>query len=298
MRFIDPRNEAGIFAEETARWLPVDLYVGGQEHAVLHLLYARFWHKFLHDIKVVNHEEPFLKLVHQGMILGSDGEKMSKSRGNVINPDDIIRDFGADALRLYEMFMGPLEAMKPWQTSQLMGVVRFRDKIYNLCQRPLGASSEKHVISESHRTIKKVTNDIEKMAFNTAISALMTYCNFLCGLSDPLPKEAVKILLLLTSPFAPHLSEECWGIIGEKGCIAQANWPSFDESKCMMDVITVAVQINGKLRGKIEVGFEESRKEELILERAMELSSVQKHIGNSRVQRHIYVKGKIINIII
>src|SRR6267378_5990246 len=190
-------------------WMPVDLYVGGAEHAVLHLLYARFWHKVLFDLGHVRHPEPFMKLVHQGTILGEDNERMSKSRGNVVNPDDIVREYGADALRLYEMFMGPLEAVKPWQTSQIQGVVRFRDRLHAVCRQPLVEAMDDATRRLLHRTIKKVSTDIDAMAFNTAISALMVFVNHLARLSA-MPREAVRALVLLVSPFAPHVAEELW----------------------------------------------------------------------------------------
>lgn len=299
MRFLDPKNDHSIFSAESSKWLPVDIYVGGQEHAVLHLLYARFWHKVLHDLKVVDHKEPFLKLVHQGMILGADGEKMSKSRGNVINPDDIVKEYGADALRLYEMFMGPLEAVKPWQTSQLIGVVRFRDKVFNLCQRPMrdDARVESGLNSELHRTIKKVTQDIEKMSFNTAISSLMILTNHLSNQTDPLPKEAVKTLLLLVSPFAPHLAEECWSRLGQTPCIAKASWPNYDESLCVSREATIVIQINGKPRAKIDAELEIDQ--ETLQRQALDLPAVQKYVKDSQqIKKVVYVKGKILNIVV
>ena len=226
LRFTDPQNSQQIMGKEGASWLPVDLYVGGQEHAVLHLLYARFWHKVLHDIGVVDHPEPFTKLIHQGMILGSDGEKMSKSRGNVINPDDVVKEHGADALRLYEMFMGPLEAVKPWQTSQLSGVVRFRDRVYNLITSGkvdpnLKVSGD--LSKDMHKTIKKVSGDIDKLSFNTCISNLMIYSNTLNSL-DRIPQEAAETLVLLLSPFAPHIAEEAWSLLGHSGGISGHPW--------------------------------------------------------------------------
>lgn len=274
----------------------MDIYVGGQEHAVLHLLYARFWHKVLYDLNIVDHEEPFLKLIHQGMILGADGEKMSKSRGNVINPDDIVNEYGADALRLYEMFMGPLEAVKPWQTSQLIGVVRFRDKVYNLCQRPMSGESDKKLQAEIHKTIKKVTTDIEKFSFNTAISSLMIFCNYLTSLTNPLPKDAVQVLLLLISPFAPHVAEECWSRLGQSTCIATASWPEYDESLCTSDNTTIIIQVNGKTRAKINLTSDVD--EQTILEEALRLSSVHKYVNRQSVKKLVYVKGKILNIVV
>lgn len=279
--------------------MPVDLYVGGQEHAVLHLLYARFWHKVLYDIGVVDHPEPFTKLIHQGMILGSDGEKMSKSRGNVINPDDVVKEHGADALRLYEMFMGPLEATKPWQTGQLMGVVRFRDRVYSLVQpgRLTDQPPSGEIVSELHKTIKKVTHDIEKLSFNTAISSMMILANKLAATeAGKLPKKAVETLVLLLSPFAPHVAEEMWAILGHKQSLAYESWPVFDEKLTEDVVVKLAVQVNGKVRATIEVGKESA--EEDVRNMAMAQASVIKFVQDKTVKKIIYIPGRILNIIV
>ena len=253
--------------------MPVDLYVGGQEHAVLHLLYARFWHKVLFDAGLVHHQEPFLRLVHQGMILGSDGEKMSKSRGNVVSPDDVIRQYGADVLRLYEMFMGPIDAVKPWQTSQMIGCVRFRDRIIGLGVRcveskvndDLDISRHKETFKLMNETIIRVTDDINHMHFNRAISALMVYSSHLASLEiDQIPLIALKNLFLLLCPFAPHASEECLSVLmnscqqstnSAKDCASNSSWPTcieLDDDNKDADV-HVMVQINGKMRGRIVV---------------------------------------------
>jgi leucyl-tRNA synthetase len=298
LRFIDPQNHISLFGKDESKWLPVDIYVGGQEHAVLHLLYARFWHKVLFDLGLVDHKEPFSKLVHQGMILGADGEKMSKSRGNVINPDDIVKEHGADALRLYEMFMGPLEAVKPWQTSQLVGVVRFRDRLFGLTQRPLNDTKiiPTELITELHRTIKKVTNDIEKLSFNTAISSLMIFTNTLCSIQGPIPRELVRVLLLLLSPIAPHVAEEGWQAIGETTSITKASWPVFDDDLCRSNTSTIAIQINGKVRGKVVV--DQSTSQDQVFQQASLNSNVQKYLQNSTVSKIVYVERKILNIIV
>jgi leucyl-tRNA synthetase len=302
LRFTDPKNAERVFGSEGASWLPVDLYVGGQEHAVLHLLYARFWHKVLFDIGVLDHPEPFLKLVHQGMILGTDGEKMSKSRGNVINPDDVVQEYGADALRLYEMFMGPLEAVKPWQTNQLSGVVRFRDRVYSLvsagaASSKAAAAPEGELLREMHKTIKKVTQDIEKMAFNTAISNLMVFSNTLRDLDGPPPKQTLETLVLLLSPFAPHIAEEAWQLLGHRdGCIAQARWPVYDENLCIDTTAVVAIQVNGKVRGKMEV--EKTLSEVDAVSLAKEQPSVIKFIDGMQIKKTIYVPGKILNLVV
>eukprot|EP00597_Dinobryon_sp_UTEXLB2267_P004289 CAMPEP_0170069554 /NCGR_PEP_ID=MMETSP0019_2-20121128/8183_1 /TAXON_ID=98059 /ORGANISM="Dinobryon sp., Strain UTEXLB2267" /LENGTH=868 /DNA_ID=CAMNT_0010277623 /DNA_START=20 /DNA_END=2626 /DNA_ORIENTATION=- len=302
LRFTDPNNSEGILGEEGQSWLPVDLYVGGQEHAVLHLLYARFWHKVLFDLGVVNHKEPFLKLVHQGMILGTDGEKMSKSRGNVINPDDVVKEYGADALRLYEMFMGPLEAVKPWQTNQLLGVVRFRDRVLALMKGTLSnAAPEGQMLKEMHKTIKKVTQDVDRFAFNTAISSLMVYTNFLTSAAssnkgEGLSREAVESLVLLLSPFAPHVAEECWALLGHSESISHASWPQFDEALCVQDIVTIAIQVNGKVRTKMDIQVDAPETE--ILGMALELPNVKKFTDGNEVKKTIYVPGRILNILV
>lgn len=297
LRFLDPKNKESIFSEDAASWLPVDLYVGGQEHAVLHLLYARFWHQVLHDIGVVDHPEPFLKLVHQGMILGSDGEKMSKSRGNVINPDDIVTEYGADALRLYEMFMGPLEAVKPWQTNQLLGVVRLRDRVYNMLNTlEYGSEISVDLNKEMHKTIKKVTEDIDRLSFNTAISALMIYSNTLASLNGPIPKKAYETLILLLSPFAPHMAEECWNLMGHSKTLAYEKWPSYLEELCCDSTSTIIIQINGKVRGKLEAAVDST--EEFVVEQAMTQPNIVKYSGGKPIKKTIFVPGKILNILI
>lgn len=296
LRFTDPTNHESLLSKEGASWLPVDLYVGGQEHAVLHLLYARFWHKVLYDIGVVEHDEPFKKLVHQGMILGSDGEKMSKSRGNVINPDDVVNEHGADALRMYEMFMGPLEAVKPWQTNQLAGVVRFRDRVYNLVttkisNRPL----EGQLLKDMHKTIKKVTLDIDRLGFNTAISNLMIFSNTLSAEAS-VPKEAAEVLVLLLSPIAPHVCEELWQLLGHTTSISKHPWPQYKEELCVDTSVKIAIQVNGKVRGTAEMNINEAQ--DAAVSMAMELASVTKYTDGKALKKVVYVPGRILNIIV
>ena len=299
LRFADPKNSQALFSKDAAEWLPVDLYVGGQEHAVLHLLYARFWHKVLFDLGVVDHPEPFTNLVHQGMILGTDGEKMSKSRGNVINPDDVVQEHGADVLRMYEMFMGPLEATKPWQTSQLSGIVRFRDRAFSLLSKELvDDGADGAVRTAMHKTIKGVTQDIDKMAFNTAISKLMVYTNLLKEQKGALPREAVAILAMLMSPLAPHVAEEMWEVLGhaaKQGCIAKQTWPQYDEQYCTEDTATVAIQVSGKVRGKLEVPKDLSQEDMVSL--AMEQPLISKWVDGKDFKKVIYVPGKILNLV-
>jgi len=298
MRYADNANDDKMIGDAADKsWLPVDLYVGGAEHAVLHLLYARFWHKVLYDIGATTHEEPFAKLVHQGLILGSDGEKMSKSRGNVVNPDEVIGEHGADALRLYEMFMGPLEAVKPWQTAQVSGVVRFRDRVYAACAK---ASADAPPLDQEtdallHKTMRKVTGDIDALGFNTAISALMVLATKLSGLEAP-PADACEKLALMVSPFAPHLGEECWKLLGHAESLAYAPWVEWDEAKCVDATVTMAVQVNGKVRATIELAPDAPEDEA----RALGLgdAAVAKFTDGKDIKKVIYVPGKILNVVV
>ena len=298
-RFLNPSNSEQAFSQKDDKdWMPVDLYVGGAEHAVLHLLYARFWHQVLYDLGYTEHPEPFQKLVHQGMILGSDGEKMSKSRGNVVNPDDIVTAQGGDALRLYEMFMGPLEAVKPWQTSQVAGVVRFQNKLYNVVNTAAKnkvAEMDEETTRLLHKTMKKVTEDVESMNFNTAISAMMVLTNHLQTLKDNVPLEAAERLALMVSPFAPHLGEECWSILGNDESIAYHPWVEYDEELCVDDEITMGVQVNGKARGEITIAADAD--EDTAMEAAKAVDKIQNQIEGKDIKKIIYVPGRILNII-
>jgi len=296
LRYADPDNgDALLSPAADAAWLPVDLYVGGAEHAVLHLLYARFWHKFLYDRGHVKSPEPFTKLVHQGLILGADGEKMSKSRGNVVNPDDVVNEYGADALRLYEMFMGPLEAVKPWQTEQITGVVRFRDRVHAVCAKAAGdAPLPDDVDRLLHRTMKKVTGDVEALGFNTAISALMVLAKALGDLDAP-PLYACERLAVMVSPFAPHLGEECWALLGKGESLAVEPWVKWDEGKCVDAFATVAVQVNGKVRTTLQLAPDAPRDEVEAL--ALGDPAVAKFTDGKDIKKVIYVAGKIVNIV-
>jgi leucyl-tRNA synthetase len=297
LRFVDPRNdEVGWSKEAEKAWMPVDLYVGGGEHAVLHLLYARFWHKALFDQGHVKDKEPFMKLVHQGMILGEDNEKMSKSRGNVINPDDIVKAYGADALRMYEMFMGPLDAVKPWQTSQVSGVVRFRERLFTAVSRstPSAAMSEE-TKKLLHRTIKKVTQDLDNMAYNTAISAMMVLTNHLTSLPE-VPREAAVPLALLVSPFAPHLGEELWRLTGHDKTLAYEPWPTYDEALCTDDVVELAVQVNGKVRGRVTLA--KTASEDDARTAALAVEGVAAFAAGKQIKKFVYVPGKIVNLVV
>ncbi|HEY8445205.1 MAG TPA: leucine--tRNA ligase [Bacilli bacterium] len=279
------------------KWLPVDLYIGGTEHAVLHLLYARFWHKVLYDCGIVTSKEPFHKLFNQGMILGEDGEKMSKSRGNVINPDDVVRDYGADTLRLYEMFMGPLEATKPWSTTGVDGPRRFLERVYRLYTELATVVDEnKNLEKVYHQTVKKVTNDYENLRFNTAISQMMVFINE-CYKDTNIPYDYLIGFLKLLNPVAPHLTEELYSqVFNKTESIAYQKWPTYDEEKTLEDKITIVIQVNGKIRDKIETVPGRS-KEELEKE-ALNNPKVLPYINDKEIKKVIIVPDKIINIVI
>ncbi|MFZ5897318.1 MAG: leucine--tRNA ligase [Myxococcota bacterium] len=365
LRYLDPHNTERIFDPQAyADWMPVDLYVGGSEHAVLHLLYARFWHKVLFDIGVVADKEPFTKLVHQGMILGisyrfyvvldangavlrtldgdfdglirgegtlslpsgevveerwvaeaeaefRDGrpyhktlgvklhalpEKMSKARGNVVNPDGVVADFGADSLRVYEMFMGPLEQTKPWQTSGIQGVRRFLDRVYNVATRvPSEIPSDAETKKLAHRTLKKVGDDIEGLRFNTAISQMMILSNHLNGMEQP-PRDALELLVLCLSPFAPHLAEELWERLGHPASIANVPWPIYDPALIVDDEVEIGVQVNGKVRGRAKLSRTASESDA----RAAALSdeNVRKFLEGKAEKKLVYVPGRVLNFIV
>jgi leucyl-tRNA synthetase len=370
LRYLDPTNEKELFSQQAYDdWMPVDLYVGGNEHAVLHLLYARFWHKVLFDIGVVKHPEPFQQLVHQGMILGQsyrwyavldadkkqvrslDGddasvakddegnlktsagekvealyvapadvtfqgqqpnvvpyhpvsgvklhtslEKMAKSRGNVVNPDHVVAEFGADSLRVYEMFMGPLKETKPWQTAGIQGCRRFLDRVDALAKKSLtDGEGDEDTRKLLHRTIKKVGEDIETMRFNTAVSTMMILANRLASL-DSVPRGALEKLLLVLGPFAPHLSEELWQGLGQQQLLAEQPWPSFDMALCVDDVIEIGVQVNGKARGRVKLAKDAS--EEVAKSESLKDENVVRFIADKPLKKFIYVPGKIVNFIV
>lgn len=341
LRYIDPHNTEAPFSPEKEKyWMPVDFYIGGAEHAVLHLLYARFWHKVLYDIGLVHTKEPFQKLFNQGMILGyaykdkagayvhtdnversADSyvskitgeplevmiEKMSKSRGNVVNPDDVVNAYGADSLRLYEMFMGPLDQVKPWDTDGVSGVQRFLAKCWRLLVDDDNDAAKLHArVQDSavldaetttvlHQSIKKVGEDIENLRFNTAISQLMVLSNQLAKL-DIVPRQAAETLVLLLAPFAPHLAEELWEILGHAPSVAEQTWPEYDLAKTELDTVTYAIQVQGKLRGTLECS--KSSEQALLIEEAKKIPAVAKQIENKIIKKTIFVPGKIINFIV
>jgi leucyl-tRNA synthetase len=365
LRYIDPHNDSALVDPEKERyWMPVDLYVGGAEHAVLHLLYARFWHKVLYDAGVVSTPEPFIRLVHQGMILGeleftiyrsNDGElvsaahvsdgrdsrtgeavmpekiseadveksgdrfvlrsdpeigvdarahKMSKSRGNVVNPDEVVARYGADAFRLYEMFMGPLEQVKPWSTNGVDGTHRFLNRVWRLIvgrenDRAAHKVADDEATSEQlralHQTIAKVTDDIDGMRFNTAIAALMEFTNAATKW-DSMPREVAEPFVLLLAPLAPHIAEELWSILGHAQTLAYEPWPEVDERYLKNTTMTIAVQVNGKMRGRIDVAAESS--ESAVLDAAKSDENVARHLEGKTIRREIYVPGKIVNLVV
>lgn len=302
LRYIDPNNSETLIDPKLAeRWLPVDIYVGGAEHAVLHLLYARFWHKVLYDIGVVQTKEPFQKLFNQGMILGEGNVKMSKSLGNVINPDDIVHSHGADTLRVYEMFMGPLDASKEWSTNGLDGARKFLDRIWRLFVNEDGSLGSK-IGGEAggtlekvyNQTVKKVTDDFEHMHNNTAISQLMVFINE-CYKADRVPTAYAEGFVLLLSPIAPHFAEELWSKLGHDGSITYVSWPEYDEDKLVDDTVEIAVQINGKVRAKIMVA-KDITKEELEKE-ALANEEVRKWTDGKELKKVIAIPGRLVNIV-
>jgi leucyl-tRNA synthetase len=297
LRYLDPRNAKAFASREAIDyWMPVDLYVGGAEHAVLHLLYARFWHKVLYDLGAVNSKEPFLRLINQGMILGDDNQKMSKSRGNVINPDDIVRDFGADAMRVYEMFMGPLEVSKPWSTAGLIGVSRFLEKVWALSERALAEEDpDRDSIKSLHRTVKKLSHDTSTLNFNTGISAMMIYVNEL-GRLGKLPRSLWEPLVLMLAPYAPHLAEELWEKAGHASSLAREPWPTWDEELCADETREIVVQVNGKVRERFAAAAGSPEPE--LQSRALALPKVVEWTQGKRIAKVIVVKDKLVNIVV
>ena len=305
LRFTDPNNTSNAWSKEKENyWMPVDLYIGGQEHAVLHLLYSRFWHHVLFDLGLVSTKEPFKKLYNQGMILGDDGTKMSKSRGNVINPEEIIDEYGADSMRLYEMFMGPLNKSKPWSTKGLQGCYRFINKLWSVIINEEGSLSSKikddinpdnETLFIHHQTIKKLSDDIENLHFNTAVSQLMIYSNHMQK-CDSLSKNLIKELVIIIAPFVPHLAEELWSILGNKDSISYQEWPSYDEGLIQLDNVTIAVQVNGKLRANIEVPKDSA--EDFVVTEALSLENVKKFTSLGSIVKTIHVPNRLLNFVI
>jgi leucyl-tRNA synthetase len=303
LRYIDPKNDQALASPEKLKhWLPVDVYIGGAEHAVLHLLYARFWHKVLYDLGVVHTKEPFQKLFNQGMILGENNEKMSKSKGNVVNPDDIVDSHGADTLRLYEMFMGPLDASIAWSTNGLDGSRRFLDRIWRLMVEENGELNPKIQENEEaanlekvyHQTVKKVTEDYEGLRFNTAISQMMVFINEAYK-ATVLPKHYMEGFVKMLAPVAPHVAEELWEKLGSSGTISYETWPAYDEAKLVDDEVEIVIQVNGKVKTKLLVPTDASK--EALEGIAMDDERVKEQIEGKTIRKVITVPGKLVNIV-
>ena len=295
LRYLDPHNDKALASKEALEyWLPVDWYNGGMEHTTLHLLYSRFWHKFLYDIGVVPTKEPYKKRTSHGMILGENGEKMSKSRGNVVNPDDIVRDYGADTMRLYEMFIGDFEKAAPWSSAGIKGCSRFIDRVYGLLDITAPNSTGK-LEKSFHKTIKKVSNDIEALKFNTAIAALMALLNEIYEQNE-IGKDELKIFITLLNPFAPHLTEEMWEKAGFSGYLNQTSWPTYDEAKTVDNEVEMVLQVNGKIKDKIVVSTDISKEE--LEKTALENEVVKELTAGKTVVKIITVPKKLVNIVV
>jgi len=305
LRYIDPQNDSALVDKEKEKyWMPVDLYIGGAEHAVLHLLYARFWHKLLYDLGYASTTEPFQKLINQGMILGEDSQKMSKSRGNVINPDKVIADYGADSMRLYEMFMGPLEATKPWSMQGVEGVYRFLGKAWRmvvdeqtggLCEAVKDAEPHEQTLRLLHQTIKKVGGDIEQFSFNTAISQMMIFVNHLSREAVRL-KTVLETFVKVLSPFAPHIAEELWEKLGHDNTLVYEPWPEYDEQLVKEKEVELAVQVMGKIKDRIVVGADAT--EEQIKQKALACEKVIAAMADRQPKKVIVIKSRLVNIVI
>lgn len=304
LRYIDPGNSSAFCSPELERkWMPIDWYVGGSEHAVLHLMYARFWHKVLFDLGYVSTREPFMRLRHQGMILGEDSRKMSKSRGNVVNPDDVVARYGADSMRLFEMFMGPLEEMKPWSTRGVEGVFRFLNRVWRLFIEESGALEQ--ALSDDdpdvdlervfHETVRKVGEDIEGLRFNTAIAQLMIFVNEATK-QEARPMKLLEPFVLILAPFAPHIAEELWAKLGHAGSLAYEPWPAYDRAKLVRATVEIVLQVNGKVRGRIEA--EKDTPEKDLERRALQDDNIRRHTQGKTVIKTIVVKNKLVNIVV
>ena len=296
LRYCDPNNDDFLASKEALDyWMPVDWYNGGMEHTTLHLLYSRFWHKFLYDIGVVSCKEPYKKRTSHGMVLGEDGQKMSKSRGNVVNPDEVIAEYGADTMRLYEMFIGDFEKTAPWSNKSIKGCKRFLDRIWSLQENVVdGDSYRKEVETIFHQTIKKVSEDIETLKYNTAIAAMMALLNAI-DKTGAINRAEYRDLLILLNPFAPHITEEIFEIMGFGGPITSQKWVSYDEAKCKESTVEIAVQVNGRIKAKIDVDAEISSEDAIVLAKADE--KVSSELQGKAIVKEIYVKGKLVNIV-
>ena len=296
LRYTDPKNSDAFASEEALKyWLPVDWYNGGMEHTTLHLLYSRFWHKVLYDMGYVPTPEPYQKRTSHGMILGENGEKMSKSRGNVVNPDDIVRDYGADTMRLYEMFIGDFEKAAPWSSNSIKGCKRFLERVWSLADIVTdGEEYSKELESNFHRTVKKVSEDIETLKMNTAIAAMMALVNDISA-KGSLTRGEWKTFLILLNPFAPHITEELWELAGFEGMLSSAKWPEFDEEKCKDREIEIVVQLSGKIKAKLMVAADASKED--VLAAAKEEKKISAELEGKQIIKEIYVPGKLVNIV-
>ena len=297
LRYCDPHNDKEFASKEALEyWCPIDWYNGGMEHTTLHLLYSRFWHKFLYDIGVVPNPEPYAKRTSHGMILGENGEKMSKSRGNVVNPDEIVRDYGADTMRLYEMFIGDFEKAAPWSSASIKGCKRFLERVWALADIMTDENGyRKEIETEMHRTIKKVTADIEDLKMNTAIASLMSLLNIIAS-SGKITADEFKTFIILLNPFAPHITEELWVNAEFEGMLNETQWPQFDESKCVDSEVEIAVQVNGKIRARISVAADISNVDAIA--KAKQEENVAKEIEGKTVIKELYVPKKLVNIVV
>ena len=298
LRYMDPHNSEALASKEALDyWHQVDWYNGGMEHTTLHLLYSRFWHKFLYDIGVVPTKEPYAKRTSHGMILGANGEKMSKSRGNVVNPDDIVNEYGADTLRMYEMFIGDFEKAAPWSTNSVRGCRKFIERFWNLQEMVTGEDFIRPELEkEFHKTIKKVGNDIENIKFNTAIAALMALINSIYA-TGKVTKKELAIFAVLLNPFAPHVTEEVWEACAlGKGIIAEASWPEYDEAKCVDDTIEIVAQVNGKIKAKLTITADAAQDE--VLAMAKSEPKVAEAVEGKNIVKEIYIKGRLVNIVV
>ena len=297
LRYADPHNDKQLASKEALEyWMPVDWYNGGMEHTTLHLLYSRFWHKFLYDIGVVPSPEPYAKRTSHGMILGENGEKMSKSRGNVVNPDEIVNEYGADTMRLYEMFIGDFEKAAPWSSASIRGCRRFLERVWALQENLVPGEGVRPALETAvHKTIRKVGEDIEGLKYNTAIAAMMALLNDLCNAGGA-TREEYRILLLLLNPFAPHMTEELWEMLGYGGQLAHAQWPAYDETKCVESTVEIAVQINGKIRTRMTVGAADDAQTVLAAAKAEE--KVAQALDGMQIVKELYVPGKLVNLVV
>ena len=298
LRFLDPANANELVAKDKEKyWMPVDLYVGGAEHAVLHLLYARFWHKVLFDIGAVSTKEPFQKLRNIGIVLAEDGQKMSKSKGNVVSPDEIVKEFGADTLRVYELFMGPFDQAIAWSTDSVRGSRKFLGRVWNLVlEGAANKESNDEVLRRVHKLNQKITSDIEQLKFNTAVAAYMEFLNFAEANQEKVGQDALERMVLLLAPFVPHLCEELWHRLGHNESIFKQTWPVADTNLIKEDEVEIIVQINGKMRDKVTINASASQEEAEQV--AKNSALIKKWLGESQIKKTIFVPGRLINIVI